>query len=187
MAFLRYTLLRVLLFLAVAALLWIVGIRGIWLALFAILGSGIISVFALSRSRDAASVALANRMSTIKGRMAERTTAEDAWDEQQRANSGDGGPAGVASASAGMGRDMTEDRRTWQSATPGEDPRERDEELTSPAALDKLAAQQGTARQGTAEPQEPVDDLGTSSSSAPGSDLPDLDDAPEVKHLRDEA
>jgi hypothetical protein len=85
MAFLRYTLLRVLLFLAVAALLWIVGLRDFWLVLFAILGSGIISIFALSKSRDAASVALANRVSKIKGRMDERTAAEDAWDEQQRA------------------------------------------------------------------------------------------------------
>lgn len=92
MAFLRYTVLRVLLFLAVAALLWIVGIRGLWLVMFAILGSGIISVFALSRSRDAASAALANRMSTIKGRMAERASAEDAWDDEQRAKSADGRP-----------------------------------------------------------------------------------------------
>mgnify|MGYP003457914893 CR=1 FL=1 len=34
MAWLRYTLLRVLLFLVVAALLWIVGIRGVWLVMF---------------------------------------------------------------------------------------------------------------------------------------------------------
>jgi Protein of unknown function (DUF4229) len=83
MALLRYTVLRVLLFLAVAALLWIVGLRGVWLVLFAILGSGIISIFALSRSRDAASVAFANRVSSIKRRMDKRA-AEDAWDEQQR-------------------------------------------------------------------------------------------------------
>jgi hypothetical protein len=85
MAFLRYTVLRVLLFLAVAALLWIVGLRGVWLVLFAILGSGIISIFALSRSRDAASVAFANRVSSIKRRMDKRAATEDAWDEQQRA------------------------------------------------------------------------------------------------------
>jgi hypothetical protein len=187
MAFLRYTLLRVLLFLAAAALLWIVGIRGVWLVLFAILGSGIVSVFALSRSRDAASTALANRVSTIKGRTAGRTAAEDAWDDQQRAKSGDGKPVDVAPATDGIGEDMTEDRRTWQAATPGEDPRERDEELTSPAALDRLAAQQGAAREGPETQQEPVDELGTSSSNAPGRDLPDLDDAAEVTHLRDEA
>ena len=112
MAFLRYTLLRVLLFLAVAALLWVVGIRGVWLVLFAILGSGIISVFALSRSRDAASVALASRMSMVKGRMAARTAAEDAWDDQRRAKSRDGKPAGVVPATGETGQGMTEDRRT---------------------------------------------------------------------------
>ena len=185
MAFLRYTLLRVLLFLAVAALLWIVGLRGVWLVLFAILGSGIVSVFALSRSRDAASTALANRVSTIKGRMAERTAAEDAWDDQQRAKSGDGKPVGVAPPTDAIGQGMSEDQRTWQAATPGEDPRERDEQLTSPAALDKLAAQQGAA--GPERQQEPVDELGTSSSNALGRDIPDLDDAAEVTHLRDEA
>jgi hypothetical protein len=94
MALLRYTLLRVLLFLAVAALLWIAGLRGLWLVMFAILGSGMISIFALSRSRDAASVALANRTAKIKRRMDERAAAEDAWDEQQRAAHGNAKPDG---------------------------------------------------------------------------------------------
>jgi Protein of unknown function (DUF4229) len=85
MAFVRYTLLRVLLFLVVAALLWIMGLRGLWLVMFAILISGMISIFALSKSRDAASVSLSNRLSTIKRRMDERAAAEDAWDERQRA------------------------------------------------------------------------------------------------------
>jgi hypothetical protein len=85
MAFLRYTLLRLLLFVVVAALLWIMGLRGLWLVMFAILGSGMISIFALSRSRDAASVSLSNRLSKFKRRIDERAAAEDAWDEQQRA------------------------------------------------------------------------------------------------------
>jgi hypothetical protein len=85
MAFVRYTLLRVLLFVVVAALLWIVGLRGLWLVMFAILISGMISIFALSKSRDAASVSLSNRLSTIKRRMDERAAAEDVWDERQRA------------------------------------------------------------------------------------------------------
>jgi Protein of unknown function (DUF4229) len=177
MAFLRYTLLRVLLFLAVAALLWIVGMRGVWLLLFAILGSGIISIFALSRSRDAASAALANRVATVRARMAERTAAEDAWDDEQRARGGSGVPAPVV----GMGPGMTEDRRTRPGATPGEDPRERDDEMTSPAALDKLAEQDGLVNQ-----QEPTGGLGTTS-DARGRDLADLDDAPDVPRLRDEA
>ncbi|HEX2360696.1 MAG TPA: DUF4229 domain-containing protein [Jiangellaceae bacterium] len=84
MAFLRYTLLRVLLFFVVAALLWIVGLRGFWLLLVAILGSGVISIFALSRSRDAASMSLANRVAEVKRRVTRRAAAEDAWDEQHR-------------------------------------------------------------------------------------------------------
>jgi hypothetical protein len=114
----------VLLFLVVAALLWIVGIRGIWLVLFAILGSGIISVFALSRSRDAASVVLANRMSTIKSRMAERTAAEDAWDDRQRATTEGGG---VTRNTQGKEPGMSDDGWTKPAPTPGQDPREGDE------------------------------------------------------------
>jgi hypothetical protein len=87
MAFLRYTLLRILLFVVVAALLWIVGVRGFWLLLLAIFGSGVVSVFVLSRSRDAASASLANRVSKVRRRMRERTAAEDAWDDQRRAPS----------------------------------------------------------------------------------------------------
>lgn len=87
MALLRYTLLRVLLFLVVAALLWIAGMRGFWLLLVAIFVSGVVSVFVLSRSRDAASASLANRVSGVRRRMQQRTAAEDAWDEQRRAGS----------------------------------------------------------------------------------------------------
>ncbi|HEX2361298.1 MAG TPA: hypothetical protein VHI11_04415, partial [Jiangellaceae bacterium] len=92
--------------------------------MFAILGSGIISVFALSRSRDAASVVLANRMSTIKSRMAERTAAEDAWDDRQRAKSEGGGVTGNP---VGKEPGVSDDRWTKQAPTPGQDPRERDE------------------------------------------------------------
>ena len=109
MAWPRYTLLRVLLFLVVAALLWIVGIRGVWLVMFAILGSGMISVFALSRSRDAASVVLANRMSTIKSRMAERTAAEDAWDDRQRATTEGGGTGNTVGKEPGMSDDLRDE------------------------------------------------------------------------------
>jgi energy-converting hydrogenase Eha subunit C len=109
MAWLRYTLLRVLLFLGVAALLWIVGIRGVWLVMFAILGSGMISVFALSRSRDAASVVLANRMSTIKSRMAERTAVEDAWDDRQRATTDGGGTGNTVGKEPGMSDDLRDE------------------------------------------------------------------------------
>jgi type III secretory pathway component EscV len=182
MALARYTLLRVLLFLVVAALLWIAGLRGFWLLLVAIIGSGIISIFALSRSRDAASASVANRVAEAKRRAARRADAEDAWDEQQRANSvaprvGDTSSEaenttsarGVPTTIEGMRQAVTDDRRTWPNPTPGEDPRERDEELSSPTALENLEAQEGLVN-----PQQPVDDgIGASSTTSPGRDLPD--------------
>jgi hypothetical protein len=97
MAFLRYTLLRVLVFAVVAALLWIVGFRGFWLLLIAVFLSGVVSVFVLTKSRDAASAALAHRVEEIKRRMAERAAAEDAWAETQRASESDR-PAAVEDA-----------------------------------------------------------------------------------------
>jgi hypothetical protein len=84
MAFLRYTALRLLLFVVVAALLWIIGIRDYWLLLFAILVSGVLSLFVLSRSRDELSASLVNRRQRIRQRLAERTAAEDAWNDQVR-------------------------------------------------------------------------------------------------------
>lgn len=84
MAFVRYTVLRVLVFAVVAALLWVVGFRGFWLVLIAIFLSGVASVFLLTKSRDAASAALSGRVGEIKRRMAERTAAEDAWDDSWR-------------------------------------------------------------------------------------------------------
>jgi hypothetical protein len=84
MAFVRYTTLRLLLFVVVAALLWIVGIRDYWLLLFAVLVSGVISLFALSRSRDEMSSSLVTRRERIKQRMAEQTAAEDQWNDQVR-------------------------------------------------------------------------------------------------------
>lgn len=81
MAILRYTLLRVLVFAAVAALLWLFGFRGYLLALVAIFLSGIISIVALRRSREQVSAALDRRLAAIK----ERSAAEDAWDDDRRA------------------------------------------------------------------------------------------------------
>ncbi len=84
MAFVRYTALRVLVFVVVAALLWIFGLRGFWLVLVAILLSGFVSLFALNRSRDELSAAIVERRERIKKRMAERTAAEDAWNDEVR-------------------------------------------------------------------------------------------------------
>lgn len=77
---------------------------------------------------------------------------------------------------------MADERWIKPGATPGEDPRDIDEERNSPSALDQLAAQEGIVH-----PAEPTGGLGTSSDAAPGRDLSDLRDAPEVTELRDEA
>jgi hypothetical protein len=84
MVLLRYTVLRAAIFLAVAALLWLIGLRGYPLVLAGILTSGIISVAVLRRSRDAVSATLDRRLSAIK----ERTAAEDAWDDERRREDG---------------------------------------------------------------------------------------------------
>jgi hypothetical protein len=68
MALLRYTVLRVLVFLATAGILWLFGLRGWWLVLFAILLSGFVSIVVLSRSRDAASTEISERLSRNRDR-----------------------------------------------------------------------------------------------------------------------
>ena len=84
MAFVRYTALRALVFAVVAALLWIFGLRGYWLLLFAILLSGFVSLFALNRSRDELSTAFVTRREKTRQRIADRTAAEDAWNDEIR-------------------------------------------------------------------------------------------------------
>lgn len=81
MAVLRYTLLRALVFAIVAALLWLVGFRGLVLVALGLVVSGLVSVFVLRGSRDQVSIAWDRRLRTIR----ERTAAEDAWDDEQRA------------------------------------------------------------------------------------------------------
>jgi hypothetical protein len=91
MALVRYTALRFLVFVVVAALLWIFGLRGYWLLLVAVLLSGFVSLFVLNRSRDELSAAYVERRERIKQRMVERTAAEDAWnDEARRTTDSDG-------------------------------------------------------------------------------------------------
>lgn len=84
MALLRYTALRFFVFVVVAALLWIFGMRGFWLLLVAIMVSGFASLFILNRSRDELSRAYVERRQKIKQRLADRTAAEDAWNEDVR-------------------------------------------------------------------------------------------------------
>lgn len=80
MSVVRYTALRALVFAIVAALLFIVGLRGLVLVVVGLLVSGVVSYFVLRSSRDQVSIAWDRRLKTIR----ERTNAEDAWDDEQR-------------------------------------------------------------------------------------------------------
>jgi hypothetical protein len=81
MALLKYTVLRLALFVAVAAGLYVVGVRNLWFnALFAILISGALSLVLLDRVRNDAGVSvglLAQKIDTA-------TTAEDDADDAAR-------------------------------------------------------------------------------------------------------
>ncbi|HVQ18220.1 MAG TPA: DUF4229 domain-containing protein [Actinomycetes bacterium] len=85
-----YTGLRLLLFLVPFGILMAVQVPFIWSLLVAALASSFVSIFVLSRFRDQVSVALSQRSSRVKERMAERQQSEDAWDEAHRTDgSGD--------------------------------------------------------------------------------------------------
>ncbi|HLR96016.1 MAG TPA: DUF4229 domain-containing protein [Jiangellaceae bacterium] len=62
MTILKYSLLRVLVFAVTAALLWLVGLRGLLLVLVALLVSGVLSLFVLRRPRGEVSERLARRL-----------------------------------------------------------------------------------------------------------------------------
>ncbi len=72
-----YTTARILLFVAVTGLLYLVGARGLLLLGAALLVSGIVSYVVLSRQRDAMSAALTSRIQGFRGRLDAGTRAED--------------------------------------------------------------------------------------------------------------
>jgi len=82
---LTYTLLRVLVFAVPFAVLVLLRVPFIWALVAAGFASGIVSIFLLSRQRDAVSAAITTRSERATARLAERTAAEDAWDDAQRA------------------------------------------------------------------------------------------------------
>jgi hypothetical protein len=76
-ATLYYTLLRVLLFFAVAVLLALFGVRGIMLLAVALGISAVLSFLFLSRLRDRMSASLTRRVDRFHERLDEGTRAED--------------------------------------------------------------------------------------------------------------
>jgi Protein of unknown function (DUF4229) len=72
-----YTTARILLFVAVTALLYLAGARGILLLGAALLISGVVSYVLLSRQRDAMSSAITSRIQGFRGRLDAGTRTED--------------------------------------------------------------------------------------------------------------
>jgi membrane protein implicated in regulation of membrane protease activity len=72
MPLLRYTLLRLLLLAVTGGVLYLVGLRDLWLLLAAFLVSGAISLFALSRYRDDVSLSISARQEAINQRIAQQ-------------------------------------------------------------------------------------------------------------------
>lgn len=77
MAFLRYSLQRLLLLLATLAILWVAGLRGLWLPLVGVFTSGLLAIVVLKGSRGAASAALAGRLRAVNERIDRSAQAED--------------------------------------------------------------------------------------------------------------
>jgi hypothetical protein len=78
-AVLVYNLLRLALLAACAGISYLVGLRGLYLVAVAFLASGVISWFLLKRQRINMGVAIERQVERGRGKMAERTAAEDAY------------------------------------------------------------------------------------------------------------
>ena len=76
-ATLSYTLLRILIFFAVALILALFGVHGLALIAVALIISAIISLLVLSRLRDRMSASLANRVGKFGAKLDEGTRSED--------------------------------------------------------------------------------------------------------------
>ena len=77
MAFLRYTTLRLSMLLAVGAVGYLLGMRGVLLAAVAFLVSGILSFFVLDRQRDALGQSVGNVFQRLNARIDADSRKED--------------------------------------------------------------------------------------------------------------
>ena len=87
--------LRIAILAAVGAVLYLVGVRGVWLILFAFLVSGLISAVALRRPREGAVLGFTSAYQGINARIDATTRAEDGDDDLEEPLHGteDRGPA----------------------------------------------------------------------------------------------
>jgi hypothetical protein len=76
-----YSLLRVGMLVAVGAVLYLVGVRGVWLILFAFLVSGLVSAVALRAPREGAVLGFSSVYRGINARIDASSRAEDLDDD----------------------------------------------------------------------------------------------------------
>lgn len=72
-----YTLKRLLLLLVVGGLMYVVGLRGVWLILFAFLVSGAIAMVVLKGSREGAAYGITHAVKKVNDRIDASSRAED--------------------------------------------------------------------------------------------------------------
>jgi Protein of unknown function (DUF4229) len=85
-----YTTWRIVLFLGTLGGAYLVGLRGLLLVIVAVLGSGLISLFVLTKQRDAMSAAVTERVRRVKDRIDSSAAAEDVEDGEDRSDGGSG-------------------------------------------------------------------------------------------------
>ena len=81
MTFMRYTLLRIMLFFGTLCLLYLVHLRGFWLIAVSLLASMLISFFVLRRPREELSRTIAAKVDARAERAVARGTDEQAEDK----------------------------------------------------------------------------------------------------------
>jgi len=74
---LRFTALRILIFLATAGVLYLFQLRGFWLLLLSLVVSGVISAFALNRARESAAGGFVDVVQRVNKRIDDSARAED--------------------------------------------------------------------------------------------------------------
>lgn len=82
LAFIRYSTLRLALLIAVGAVLYLLGLHGVWLLAVALVLSGVLSLFVLDRQRDDLGRSVGNVFTRINERIDANTRSEDFDDDQ---------------------------------------------------------------------------------------------------------
>jgi hypothetical protein len=77
-----YTVLRLAILAAVGGVLYLLGLRDVWLILFAFLVSGVISAVVLNRRREGAAYGITSALRNVNARIDASSRAEDVDDDE---------------------------------------------------------------------------------------------------------